>query len=102
MYWRELKSKRAIHRWFERIVRASVDFLGVQCSAVAALALGGWQTVGTLASTDPIGKGLLVGFYTRTFVPVSLLFIVTNASFALYTKSRGYTLPYKMRRATVS
>jgi len=94
--------KGDIHRWLERFIRASVDFLGVQCSAVASLALGGWQVVGTSTSTGHSGEGLLVSFYIRTFLPVSSLFLVSNACFALYTKSRGYTLQYKLRRATMS
>lgn len=91
-----------VHRWLERFIRACVDFLAVQCCAVASLALGGWQVVSAATLPGQSGDGLLANLYVRTFLPVSLLFIITNACFALYTKSRGYTLQYKLRRATLS
>jgi nucleoside-diphosphate-sugar epimerase len=91
-----------VHLWLERFIRACVDFLAVQCCAEASLALGGWQVVGAATLPGHSGDGLLASFYVRTFLPVSSLFIITNAYFALYTKSRGYTLQYKLRRATLS
>lgn len=89
-------------RWIERLVRASVDFVGVQCAAVVSLALGGLHVEGMSVLAGKHGEALLAGYYFRTFLPVSLLFLLANACFALYTKSRGYTLRHKLRRATVS
>lgn len=100
--YRDQNSNRDFHRWLERLIRASVDFLSIQCCAVASLAFGGWQVVGTPPHTGPSGEGLVVSFYFRTFLPVSLLFLVANACFALYTRSRGFTLQYRLRRATMS
>jgi nucleoside-diphosphate-sugar epimerase len=100
--YRGQQLQRRAHGWLERIIRASVDFLGVQCCAVASLALGGWRVVGTSPITGQSEEGLLVSFVVRTFLPVSSLFLVSNACFALYTKSRGYTLQCKLRRATMS
>lgn len=94
--------KADLQRWIERFIRASVDFLGVQCAAVASFALGGWQVVGTVGPAGLNGEGLLVNFYFRTFLPVSLLFLITNACTGLYTRFRGYTLQYKLKRATIS
>jgi len=94
--------QRTVHLWLERFIRASVDFLGVQCAAVAAVALGGWHASGMAPVGGQSGEEQLVSFYVRTFLPSSLLFVVTNAFFDLYTKSRGYTLWYKLRRATLS
>lgn len=91
-----------LQRWFERLIRVSVDFLGVQCAAVVSFALGGWEVAGTLGSAGLSGEGLLVNFYFRTFLPVSTVFLITNAFCGLYSRFRGYTLQYKLRRATAS
>lgn len=91
-----------IQQWLERFIRACVDFLAVQCSVVLSLALGGWHTVGPSPNFATGGEDLLGNFYVHTFLPVSSLFLVANACFALYTKSRGYTLKYKLQRATMS
>ena len=94
--------QRDLQCWFERIVRASVDFLGVQCAAIASLALGSRELGGASALVSLSGEGLLVNFYFRTLLPVSSLFLVTNACCGLYTRYRGYTLQHKLRRATIS
>lgn len=91
-----------LQRWLERFIRAFVDFLGVQCAAIASFAFGGWQVVGNAGPAGLSGEGLLVNFYFRTFLPVSSLFLATNACCGLYTRFRGYTLQSKLRRATVS
>jgi len=94
--------QRDLKCWFEGAVRASVDFLGVQFAAIASLALGGWEVASASGPIGLSGEGLLVNFYFRTFLPVSLLFLVANACGGLYTKFRGYTLKHKVRRATMS
>src|SRR5690349_11749380 len=94
--------QRDLQCWFERSVRASVDFLGVQFAAIASLVLGGWEVAGASGPIGLSGEGLLVNFYFRTFLPVSSLFLVTNACCGLYTRFRGYTLKHKTRRATMS
>ena len=48
--------------WFERFIRASVDFLGVQCAAIGSLALGGWEVAGAHEFGGLSGEGLLVNF----------------------------------------
>jgi nucleoside-diphosphate-sugar epimerase len=88
--------------WIERLARASVDFVGVQCAGVVSLALGGLYVRGLSGMAIQRGEASLVSFYLRTFLPVSLVFLLTNACFALYTKNRGYTLQYKLRRAALS
>jgi nucleoside-diphosphate-sugar epimerase len=94
--------QRDLQCWLERAVRASVDFLGVQFAAIASLALGGWEVAHASGTIGLNGEGLLANFYVRTFLPVSLLFLVANACSGLYTKFRGYTLQHKIRRATLS
>ena len=89
--------ERHLQRWFEGIVRASVDFLGVQFAAITSLALGGWEVASVSGPIGLSGEGLLVNFYFRTFLPLSSLFLVANACCGLYTKFRGYTLKHKIR-----
>ncbi|HET8924058.1 MAG TPA: NAD-dependent epimerase/dehydratase family protein [Candidatus Acidoferrum sp.] len=91
--------QRDMRRWIERLVRVLVDFVGVQSAGVVALALGGLRTPGMPPLAAQHAEGQLAGFYFRTFLPISLLFVLINALFSLYTKSRGYTLQYKLRRA---
>jgi nucleoside-diphosphate-sugar epimerase len=88
------------HRWLERVVRASVDFLVVQYAGIFALALGGLQGGSLLSSQRSAPQ--LVHYYLKTLVPLSVIFLFCNACFGLYTKSRGYTLTYKLRRALAS
>lgn len=101
--WLKMRLRQTdVQRWFERFIRASVDFLAVQCAVVVSLAFGGWQLVEASGANVLSGEGLLVNFYFRTFLPISLLFLVINACCGLYTRFRGYTLQYKLRRATIS
>lgn len=89
-------------RWVERVVRASVDFVSIQCVAVVSLGIGGVRVEAEPMLAVQHGEALLVNYYFRTFLPVSVLFLFTNACLALYTKWRGYTLAYKLRRAALS
>ena len=91
-----------IYSWIERFVRASVDFAGVQAAGLVALAVGGIRLAGTPLLHSQYGEALLFSYYVHTFLPLSLLFPITNACFGLYTRSRGYTLQYKLRIATLS
>jgi len=91
-----------MRRWIERLVRAFADFVGVQYAAIVALVLGGVHVLGIPGFAAQRGEALLASYYLRTFLPISLIFVVINAVFSLYTKWRGYTLEYKLRRASLS
>src|SRR5215472_8851898 len=81
------------HLWLERIARALVDFIAVQIAGVLVLA---W-----VATRGP-SETVLTNYYFHTFLPISLVFPFVHTLFGLYTKLRGYTLAYKLRRAAVS
>ncbi len=91
-----------VYGWIDRLVRASVDFFGIQALGIFALVMGGIRVVGTPLLASQRGEALLVNYYLYTFLPLSILFLITNAGFGLYTKSRGYTLHYKLRISALS
>ena len=84
------------HLWLERIARAFVDFVAVQVAGVFVLAV-----VGMRGATPPSDVAL-THYYFRTFLPISLVFPFVYSLFGLYTKLRGYTIGYKLRRAALS
>lgn len=81
------------HLWLERIARALVDFIAVQVVGVLVLAL-----VGVRGASEIV----LTHYYFHTFLPISLVFPFAHSFFGLYTKLRGYTIGYKLRRAALS
>lgn len=81
------------HLWLERIARALVDFIAVQVAGVLVLAL-----VGVRGASEIV----LTHYYFHTFLPISLVFPFAHSFFGLYTKLRGYTVGYKLRRAALS
>jgi nucleoside-diphosphate-sugar epimerase len=91
-----------IYGWIERFVRASVDFVGIQAAGIIALVLGGIRVDGVSTLVSQRSEPLLFNYYFYTFLPLSTLFLVTNGCFGLYTRSRGYTLQYKLRVAALS
>ena len=91
-----------IYSWIERFVRGSVDFAGVQVAGIVALVVGGIHVVGISALASQHTETVLFNYYFYTFLPLSTLFLITNGCFGLYTKSRGYTLQYKLRVAALS
>jgi nucleoside-diphosphate-sugar epimerase len=91
-----------IYSWIERFVRASVDFAGVQMAGIIALAAGGLTVHGTPTLASQNAEAALFDYYVYTFLPLSVLFLITNGCFGLYTRSRGYTLQYKLRVAALS
>jgi nucleoside-diphosphate-sugar epimerase len=91
-----------VYGWIERLVRASVDFFGIQVVGIIALVVGGIRVVGMPMLANQRGESFLVNYYLFTFLPLSTLFLLTNACFGLYTRSRGYTLQYKLRISALS
>jgi nucleoside-diphosphate-sugar epimerase len=89
-------------RWIERLVRISVDFLAIQYAAVIALVVGGLNLRATPTFTRIQGETGSLHYYLHILLPLSMIFLVFNAFVGLYTKSRGYTLQYKLRRAFTS
>lgn len=84
------------HLWLERVARALVDFIAVQVAGIVALVF-----VGTRGA-PLITEAVLAHYYFHTFLPISLVFPFVHSLFGLYTKLRGYTLAYKLRRAALS
>ena len=89
-------------RWIERLVRVSVDFFAIQYAAVIALVAGGLNLRPTSAFTRIQHESNSFHYYLHILLPLSVIFLAFNAFFGLYTKSRGYTLQYKLRRAFAS
>lgn len=87
------------HRWVERVVRVSADFFAIEYAAVIALVVGGVQLRAASVFTRAQDESSLVHYYLHVLLPLSFIFLLFNAFFGLYTKSRGYTLQYKLRRA---
>jgi len=85
--------------WLERLVRVLVDFVAVQIAAILSLAfLSAFPEPWT---TQP-GEVAFVHYYVHTLLPLSVVFPVMHSIFGLYTKLRGYTIEYKLRRAAAS
>ena len=83
--------------WVERLARGLVDFISVQVAGVAALAfVGAWPWYAVVSEAS------LTHYYFHTFLPLSSVFPLMHSFFGLYTKLRGYTLDYKLRRAALS
>jgi nucleoside-diphosphate-sugar epimerase len=82
--------------WLERLARALVDFVAVQVAGVLALVFV------TIRAATPPTEAALTHYYFHTFLPVSLVFPLVHSLFGLYTRLRGYTLAYKLRRAGFS
>jgi len=93
---KDLMVSARFHLWLERLARALVDFIGVQLAGFIALTFVGFG--GPEAPTE----GALAHYYFHTFLPISLVFPFIHSLFGLYTKLRGYTLPYKLRLAALS
>jgi nucleoside-diphosphate-sugar epimerase len=91
-----------IYGWIERSVRAAVDFAGVQAAGIIALVAGGLRIDGVPSLLSQPPEALLSRYYFHTLLPLSGLFLITNAGFGLYTRSRGYTLKYKLRVSSLS
>jgi len=91
-----------VNLWFERSARAIVDFIAVQVAGVAALVFVGASPWLVGAGQVPPSEALLAHYYSHTFLPLSLVFPLMHSFFGLYTKLRGYTLEYKLRRAALS
>ena len=90
------------HRWIERFVRVFVDFLAIQYAAAIALVVGGLDTGSSSALIRVQSEASSLHYYSHVLLPLSVIFLVFNAAAGLYTKSRGYTLQYKLRRAATS
>lgn len=88
---------RVLHLWMERLVRASVDFFAVQVAGLLSLYLVLVQNPNSQPSEAAVAQ-----YYLHTFVPLSLVFPGVHMLFGLYSKLRGYTLGYKLRRAALS
>ena len=84
-------------RWLERLIRAAVDFLCVQVAGIVALAFAG-----SYVAQSQLAEGQLTHYYFHTFLPLSFVFPLVYALAGLYTKLRGYTLGYKLRRAALA
>lgn len=85
-----------LHLWLERIARALVDFIAVQVAGVFVLAIVG------MSGATPPSDAALTHYYFHTFLPISIVFPLVHSLFGLYTRLRGYTLFYKLRRAALS
>lgn len=91
-----------LHIWFERVMRAAVDFVSIQAAGVLALSFIGLQISHRPGYPIPQLDALLAHYYSHTFFPLSFIFPITHSCFGLYTRLRGYTLHYKLRLAALS
>lgn len=85
-----------LHLWLERTARAFVDLVAVQVAGILALVAVGAR------GTSALSEATLVKYYFHTFLPLSLVFPQVHSLFGLYTRLRGYSLGYKLRRAALS
>lgn len=91
-----------LNLWAERIARALVDFIAVQIAGALVLACIGGAGLWLNPGQAPPSETILVRYYFRTFLPLSLVFPLMHSFFGLYTKLRGYTLKHKLRLAGLS
>jgi len=84
------------------MARGLVDFIAVQVAGVAVLAFVGASPWMERAGQAPPSEGILAHYYSHTFLPLSLVFPLMHSFLGLYTRLRGYTLDYKLRRAGLS
>ncbi len=91
-----------VNLWMERLARALVDFVAVQAAAITSLVLLAMAPALGLSSQTAPNEATLVHYYTHTLLPLSLVFPLMHSLFGLYTRLRGYTIEYKLRRAAAS
>lgn len=81
------------------MLRVTADFVIVQSAMLTALFVVALRLPGMAEQSLVITLASLRDYYLRVFVPLSALFPFAFAVGGLYTRSRAYTVPFKLRRA---
>lgn len=86
----------------EVALRVIADFAIVQFAMLTALTLTALYLQETSEQSLRAALGDLRHYYASVFLPLSLLFPCVYAATGLYTRSRAYTVSWKLRRACAS